>query len=74
MISYTRVTTENLKELYNNTEGNLYYRISDFPPSIYDVVDGFDYEELLEGLVSGECELIYIAGPSLGINVKIEED
>lgn len=71
--NYTMVNTENLKDLYNRPDGNLYFRVPLIKKRCYEVCDGFTYEELYAALCAEECELIWIEGPSLGIHVEVED-
>ena len=71
MIVYKLVNPNNLKQLYNNPDGNLYFRVPLCKKRLYDVCDGFSYQELYSAVCAGECELIWIQGPSLGTGVEV---
>lgn len=71
MIRHTKVTPNNLKHLYDNPNGNLYFRIPYIKKELYEVCEGFDYSELYWAVCAGECHLIWIPGPSLGTKVNI---
>ena len=71
--NYTKVTIANLKELYYNPKGNLYFRIPLLNKEKYEVCEGFDFSDLYKSLIYDECELIYIEGPSLGTNVEVSK-
>jgi hypothetical protein len=69
--NYTKVNPANIKKLYENPNGNLYY--AGKKEDTYQVVDGFLWWELYTPLASGRIKLIYIEGPSLGTGVEIAE-
>lgn len=69
--NYTKVNPVNLKKLYNDPNGNLYY--AGKKENTYQVVDGFQWWELYNALVASKIKLVYIEGPSLGTNVEIED-
>ena len=69
--NYTKVTPKNLRYLFNSPRGNLYMRSSK-KQGTYEVVEGFDYEELHQALTANKIELVWIEGPSLGIAVEVE--
>jgi hypothetical protein len=69
--NYVKVNPANIKKLYENPNGNLYY--AGKKEDTYQVVDGFLWWELYTPLASGRIKLIYIEGPSLGTNVEIED-
>ena len=69
--NYTKVNPANIKKLYENPNGNLYYAGKN--EDTYQVVDGFLWWELYTPLASGRIKLIYIEGPSLGTNVELED-
>ena len=69
--NYTKVNPANIKKLYENPNGNLYYAGKN--EDTYQVVDGFLWWELYTPLASGRIKLIYIEGPCLGTGVEIAE-
>ena len=69
--NYTKVNPANLKKLYENPNGNLYF--AGKKENIYQVVDGFLWWEIYKPLVASRIKLIYIEGPSLGTGVEIAE-
>ena len=69
-MAYTKVTKKNLRSFYDNEKGNLYFRR--VGTKSYEVVEDWLYEDLYDGLCYGQIELIYIEGPSLGINVEVD--
>jgi hypothetical protein len=69
--NYVKVNPANIKKLYENPNGNLYY--AGKKEDTYQVVDGFLWWELYTPLASGRIKLIYIEGPSLGTGVEIAE-
>jgi hypothetical protein len=69
--NYVKVNTANIKKLYENPNGNLYY--AGKKEDTYQVVDGFLWWELYTPLASGRIKLIYIEGPSLGTGIKIAD-
>ena len=71
MITYTKATKKNLRFLYNSERGNLYFRRPG-KKKVYEVCEGFSYDELYQAMCAGECELIWIEGPSLGTNVEVD--
>jgi hypothetical protein len=65
---YKKIDRRNLKTHINLTVGNLYFRRvvkKKDPVPDYEVVDGFTYDELYEGLKTGQIEMIWIEGPVL---------
>lgn len=75
MTVYKKIDLRNLKTHVNLTAGNLYFRPKakkkKDPVLPYEVVEGFSYEELYLMLREGNTEMIWIEGPSLGTNVRI---
>jgi hypothetical protein len=69
--NYVQVNPANIKKLYENPNGNLYY--AGKKEDTYQVVDGFLWWELYTPLASGRIKLIYIEGPSLGTGIKIAD-
>jgi hypothetical protein len=69
--NYVKVNPANIKKLYENPNGNLYY--AGKKEDTYQVVDGFLWWELYTPLASGRIKLIYIEGPSLGTGIKIAD-
>ena len=69
--NYTKVTSKNLRYLFNSPRGNLYMRYSKKKGS-YGLVDGFGYEELHDALTSGRIDLIWIEGPATDEAVEVE--
>jgi hypothetical protein len=69
--NYVKVNPANIKKLYENPNGNLYY--AGKKEDTYQVVDGFLWWELYTPLASGRIKLIYIEGPSLGTNVELAD-
>ena len=66
---YKKIDRRNLKTHINLTVGNLYFRQvvkKKEPKPRYEVVNGFTYDELYDGLKTGQIEMIWIEGPSLG--------
>lgn len=70
-VNPVNLKTVDLKKLYNNPNGNLYY--AGKKEDTYQIVEGFLWSELYNALVAGRIKLIYIEGPSLGTNVEIED-
>ena len=60
-----------LAKYYNDPNGNIYFAYKG--EDTYQVVDGFLYYELNSKLCAGLIKLIYIEGPSLGINVELAD-
>ena len=69
-MAYTKVTKKNLRSLYDNEKGNLYFRR--VGKKSYEVVEDWLYEDLYDGLCYEQIELIYIEGPSLGTDVEVD--
>ena len=76
MIRYKKIDLRNLKTHINLTVGNLYFRPKakkkKDPVLPYEVVEGFSYEELYAMIREGNTEMIWIEGPSLGTNVRVD--
>jgi hypothetical protein len=76
MIRYKKIDLRNLKTHVNLTVGNLYFRPKakkkKDPVLLYEVVEGFSYEELYAMIREGNIEMIWIEGPSLGTNVRVD--
>ena len=76
MIRYKKIDLRNLKTHINLTVGNLYFRPKakkkKDPILPYEVVDGFSYEELYALMREGKTEMIWIEGPCLGTNVRVD--
>ncbi len=76
MIRYKKIDLRNLKTHVNLTVGNLYFRPKakkkKDPVLPYEVVEGFSYDELYAMIREGNTEMIWIEGPSLGTNVKVD--
>ena len=66
---YIKIGLTTLKKYYNDPNGNIYFAYKG--EDTYQVADGFLYYELYNKLCAGLIKLIYIEGPSLGINVEI---
>ena len=72
-MKYTKVTKENLNELYNRPDGNIYYSEIYDGKTYYDITEGFTEEDIRVNLEEGysDIDFIFIEGPSLGIKVDI---
>lgn len=72
--SYTKVTADMVKDLWDNPNGNLYFRTtSSENTKVFEVVDGFDdYDEIKSPIISGIIEVIWIEGPYPGGWVEVE--
>ena len=72
-MKYTKVTKENLHELYNRPDGNIYYSEIYDGKTYYDITEGFTEEDIRVNLEEGysDIDFIFIEGPSLGIKVDI---
>lgn len=73
---YKKIDRRNLKTHINLTVGNLYFRPKakkkKDPVLPYEVAEGFSYEELYSMIREGSIEMIWIEGPSLGTNVRVD--
>ena len=73
---YKKIDRRNLKTHVNLTVGNLYFRPKakkkKDPVLPYEIVEGFSYEELYTMIREGNTEMIWIEGPSLGTNVRVD--
>lgn len=76
MVYHKKIDLRNLKTHINLTVGNLYFRPKakrkKDPILPYEVVEGFSYDELYAMIREGNTEMIWIEGPSLGTNVKVD--
>lgn len=68
MKKFIEIDCQNLKDYYNRLDGNLYFHTTE--TELFEVVDGFSYEELKEGLASHQINIIWIAGPCLDTSIK----
>jgi hypothetical protein len=66
-----KVTINNLHKLYARPDGNIYFRR--VGEERYEVNDGWEFEDLFDAMCYGQVELIWIAGPSLGTEVEVED-
>lgn len=67
----TDITARNLEKYYNEPNGNLYFRMVEDSNSDYQVVDGFDLDELKAAIAYGHIEVIYVSGPAQEIIEKM---
>lgn len=74
--NYVKVDTRNVTRLYKKANGNLYFRDTDAVKyrgdRSFQVVEGFMLEELKYALKLGQVEMVWIEGPCLGTDVKVE--
>ena len=71
MANICRVTLKNIEKYYYDTKGNLYFRLTKDFDSDYELMDGFDIEELKAAIAYGDIEMIYISGPARAIIEKL---
>lgn len=62
MAKVCTVNIKNIEKYYWDPNGNLYFRSTEVPNSDYELVDGFDIEELKAAIEYGEVEIIYVSG------------
>ena len=67
----TNVTMRNLEKYYNDSNGNIYFRMIEDSDSDYQVADGFDLEELKAAIVYGHIDVIYVSGPAQEVIKKM---
>ena len=66
---FIKINPKNLKSYYSRLDGNLYFKVPE--AESFDVVDGFSYEDLIEGMTHSDIKLIWIQGPCLGTGLKV---
>lgn len=72
-MKYIKVTKENLNELYNRPDGNIYYSEIYDNKTYHDITEGFTEEDIRVNLEEGysDIDFIFIEGPSLGTKVDV---
>lgn len=71
MANICKVTLKNIEKYYWDPNGNLYFRITKEFSSDYELMDGFELEELKAALAYGDIEMIYVSGPAQAIIEKL---
>ena len=71
MANICRVTLKNIEKYYYDPNGNLYFRLTKEFDSDYELMDGFDIEELKAAIAYGDIEMIYVSGPAQAIIEKL---
>lgn len=66
--NFVKIDDYNLSKYFNEVDGNIYMKNPN--TGVFDVVDGFDYDDLLDYLIFCQGKLIFIPGFSLG-SVKV---
>lgn len=73
IMRFINVTEDNLSDLYNNPNGNLYYHFDDEQEKgIYDLALDFDEEDLLNALDNG-AKIVFITGRAQS-SIKLDEN
>lgn len=68
-VSFVKIDDYNLKHYYNKIDGNIYFKNAE--TGLFEVADGLTYEELCDAMNFCFIKLIWIAGPSLGTEVRV---
>lgn len=71
MANICKVTLKNIEKYYWNPNGNLYFRVVEEVDSDYQLMDGFEIEELKAAIAYGDIEMIYVSGPAKAIIEKL---
>lgn len=71
MANICKVTLKNIEKYYYDPNGNLYFRLTKEFGSDYELMDGFDIEDLKVAIAYGDIEMIYISGPAQAIIEKL---
>lgn len=74
MKNFCKVDVHNINKYYNKPDGNLYFKVVEDSGPDYEVVDGFELDELKAALAHGNIELIWVSGEAQAIIKNLIEE
>lgn len=68
-INFVKLHQSNLREYFDRLDGNIYFKNTE--TGLFEVADGFTFGELQYAYNSCMLKLVWIQGPSLGTEIKL---
>lgn len=57
-----KLSLDNVSKYFNDIGGNIYYRLKDDSRQTFELLDGFELEEIKAAIAYGDAEFIYMSG------------